>query len=135
MSLTNKFIGWAQYTKDEFEKLSFTQKTGRLIFVRDIENNICKHSQIYFGSRLYAEVNSENGNGALNSIISNIISSLGKNVSANGTFIPFDLELYPIIGGKNNITDAIIALELSINNLIKKIEKIETSLKIEGDDL
>ena len=40
MSLTNKFIGWAQYTKDEFEKLSFTQKTGRLIFVRDIENNI-----------------------------------------------------------------------------------------------
>lgn len=131
----NKFIGWAQYTKDEFDKLSFTQKSGRLIFVRDIENNIVKHSQIYFGSRLYAEVNGENSNSALNNIISNIISSLGKNVSENGTFIPFDLELYPIIGGKNNITDAIIALELAINNLIDKIEKIEIRLKIEGNDL
>jgi hypothetical protein len=127
----NKFIGWAQYTKDEFQKLSFTQKVGKLIFVRDIdENGECQHSEIYFGTRLYAEVN-----GILNNVVSNIISSLGENVSKNGSFNKFNIELHPILGGKQNFTEAVIALEIAIKNLIERVESIENRLEIEGDDL
>jgi hypothetical protein len=130
----NKFIGWAQYTKEEFTKLTFTQKAGRLIFVRELdENGLCTHSQIYFGSRLYAEVNSDNT--ILNNIVSNIISSIGKNIAEDGSFIEFDIELHPIVGGKTNITEAIIALEIAINNLIERIVKIETCFEIDGNDL
>lgn len=127
----NKFIGWAQYTKEEFQKLSFTQKAGRLIFVRDMDKNgVCQHSEIYFGTRLYAEVN-----GILNNIVSNMISSLGKNVSKDGSFIEFDIELHPILGGKHDFTEAVIALEIAIKGLIERIEAIEDRFSIEGDDL
>lgn len=59
MSLTNKFLGFTQYTKDEFDKLSFEEKTGRLNLVREIIDDKVTKSQIYFGNRLYAETNGD----------------------------------------------------------------------------
>ena len=39
-------------------KLLITEKEGRLNFVRTFyENNTLIHSSIYFGTRLYAEIN------------------------------------------------------------------------------
>ena len=35
----NKFLGWSQYTKDEFDKLSKVEKFGRLFFVRELDES------------------------------------------------------------------------------------------------
>lgn len=137
-TINNKFLGWAQYTKEEFKTLSFAQKAGRLIFVRDFdENGILKGSEIYFGSRLYAQT-SDN----VSSKINNIIKSLGENVGEDGVLNPFDLELHPIIGNENTFIGALYALETSLNSLISnitdltnRVEVLETTNEVTGDDI
>ena len=133
MSKVNKFIGWAQYTKDEFDKLTFTQKIGRIIFVRDIKDNEITHSQIYFGTRLYAEIND-----VLNIKVSNIINSLGQ-ISPDGKFKTFNSEINKIIYNATNITDSIILLKwelLKLQEHINKVsERVDNIQIITGDDI
>jgi hypothetical protein len=144
---SNKFLGWAQYTKEEFDKLLITEKAGRLNFVRTFdENNTPIHSSIYFGTRLYAEVND---NSLLEKKITNIITSLGSCVSENGEFKEFEIEQHEILSGATDITTALIILETSIisisdglkelknevNELKSEVKELENMHIIEGDDI
>lgn len=129
MSKVNKFFGYAQYTKEEFDKLRFTEKAGRLIFVRDIKEDGTIHSQIYFGTRLYAETNST----ILNDRIDNIIEILGVQSSDGNLTLNFTTD-NEIVGGSTNFVEAILKLETSILNLQKQIDEINKKLQIEISD-
>ena len=131
----NKFLGWSQYTKDEFDKLSKVEKFGRLFFVRELdESGETKTASIYFGNRLYAEVNSD---AKEIEMINNIIESLGEMVDSNGHFIRFSIEDHEILGqdSVNNATDAIVALENAILAEVSKRKKDINAVEEKVDNL
>lgn len=144
MIASDKFRGWGQYTKAEFDTLSNTDKYGKLIFVRDLDSSgTTVNAQIYFGTRLYAEINDS---GATSEIINNIIKALGTMVNSNGQFVRFSID-HEILSGATSATDALVLLESAIvseaNRLGNEIEALgeristieEIILYVTGNDI
>lgn len=135
MSLTNKFLGFTQYTKDEFDKLSFEQKTGRLNLVREIIDNKVTKSQIYFGNRLYAESNSD----LLTKEVAD--ASYGKlgEVQYNRTIINMLVDVFSTWSKNENEPQSIKGLIKTAKDEIISILESDylkkTELTIEGDDV
>lgn len=135
MSLTNKFLGFTQYTKDEFDKLSFEQKTGRLNLVREIIDNKVTKSQIYFGNRLYAESNSD----LLTKEVAD--ASYGKlsEVQYNRNVIDMLVNVFSTWSQNENEPESIKGLiKRAKDEIITILESDylkKTALTIEGDDV
>ena len=135
MSLTNKFLGFTQYTKDEFDKLSFEEKTGRLNLVREIIDNKVTKSQIYFGNRLYGEANGD----FLTKEVAD--ASYGKlsEVQYNRTIIDMLVNIFSTWSKNENEPESIKGqIKTAKDEIISILESDylkKTELTIEGDDV
>lgn len=126
MGDTIYFRGWGQYTKEQFDNLSDVDKKGKLLFVRDLDQSgETRNAQIYFGTRLYAEINDS---GETSEIINNIINSLGAMVTSRGEFVRFSID-HEILSGATDTTSALTLLETAIISITNKTNEIDGRLK------
>jgi len=129
MITSNQFRGWGQYTSEEFNTLSNAEKYGKIIFVRDLDlSGSTVGAKIYFGTRLYAELNDS---GATGEIINNIIRALGAMVNSRGEFVNFSID-HEILSGATDATEALILLESAI---IDKANELGSQIEALGERL
>ena len=135
MSLTNKFLGFTQYTKDVFDKLSFEQKTGRLNLVREIIDNKVTKSQIYFGNRLYAESNGD----LLTKEVADASYGKVSEVQYNRNIIDMLVNVFSTWSKNENEPESIKGqIKKAKDEIITILESDylkKTALTIEGDDV
>lgn len=112
------FKGIKQVLSTTFESVSSEDRKGYLWFVRTVdENSQTISGDIYFGEKHYGHVN-ESEISTLETKINNIIVSLGNAFDENGEWVGFlPTESHNILANKENITDALVALESSINTV------------------
>lgn len=133
MANTTTFLGFRQVTGDYYRKLSADEKKFYLWLVRDIieaSGATKTHSEIYFGTRKYAEVNED---AASDYTVNNIIESLGL-IDENGEYIGFLPDETEVMADADSIKDALLALEEALGKkadseyVDEEIEKIEDEI-------
>lgn len=130
------FLGFKQVTLATYNGLTDEAKKHYLWLVRDVESGSTVHAAIYFGTRLYAQMNETDS--SLNEKVENIITSLGDAIDENGEFVGFlPIAEHEILGVSSihNLTEALEALEAailqnesSIEDALGRIEVLEAGL-------
>lgn len=108
------FKGFKQVSLETYQQTSDENKKNYLWLVREMSGDTVIHSAIYFGTRLYAEVNDGT---SIDQRVAGIIASLGEAVDENGEWVGFlPLVEHELLGnsGITNVTDALSVLEAAI---------------------
>lgn len=119
------FLGFKQVTKAEYTSSGYTAEDRKyyMWLVRDTDAGT---AEIYFGNRLYAEVN---GNDALLSKqIESIVGALGASLNEQGEFVNFlPIDEDEILGKENikTVSDALKALSLAIKDAQASINGVK----------
>lgn len=106
------FKGFKQVSLETYLATSEQERKNYLWFVRDLSGDTA--SAIYFGNRLYAEVNNDD---ATDERVNNLLVSLGGLVDENGEwlgFLPF--EEHELLGttAVTSVSDALSVLEAAV---------------------
>lgn len=111
------FKGIKQVLSTTFANTNGDEKKGYLWLVRTTnESGETISGDVYFGEKHYGHYNESELND-ITSKITNIITSLGGAFDSNGQWVGFlPTEVHNILSDKENITDALTALETAINN-------------------
>lgn len=108
------FKGFKQVSLDTYNGLSDEEKKNYLWFVRELSGSAVLSAAIYFGTRLYAEVNDD---AASEAKVDSIIASLGDVIDENGEWLGFlPVEEHELLSntGVTSLTDALSVLEAAI---------------------
>lgn len=111
------FKGIKQVLSTTFANTNGDDKKGYLWLVRTTnESGETISGDVYFGEKHYGHYNESELND-ITSKITNIITSLGGAFDSNGQWVGFlPTEVHNILSDKENITDALTALETAIDN-------------------
>lgn len=114
------FLGFKQVKKNTFAAVEDSAKKNYMWLVRDEEKGT---AAIYFGTRLYAEVN--NNDAQVAAQVSDIIKSLGASVDEDGKFVGF----LPIKEDAILADEKITSVSAALQALSKAIGEAKASAK------
>ena len=126
------FKGFKKVSLETYLATSEQERKNYLWFVRDLSGDTA--SAIYFGNRLYAEVNSDTESEIK---VANILESLGGLVDENGEWVGFlPFEEHELLGnsGVTSVSDALSVLEAAIlgnaDEIAGKVSQDEYDAKV-----